>query len=304
MDARIRHQREKIFAQQQEIAWLDTRRFVPHTLSIRAQLPICIFQSAGFVYRIAPEGNGQERSPDQLATQDAWQKRFLDLEKLASDLADQRVQLAEQWQRLSQLHDIWETERREIGRELEGFGATLLLDNGRLLAHREEGNRQGEQLVQQRHEELLQIRQEMIAWRARLRLRETECDGERRRLLIDMKHREKLVEQHFDVLMELRRRWTKRRSDELATWRKERQLLKAGHQENSQKRQELADLSARRSKKTSASVAEKALALEQYRCRKSWARSENAATEAAGCRTFARRWITLQCGGNSGGHQG
>ncbi len=70
----------------------------------------------------------------------------------------------------------WETDRREAGRELEDL-AQHFLDNGRLLAQREDGNRQADQLIRQRHEELLLIRQEMIAWRSTLALRERNALG-------------------------------------------------------------------------------------------------------------------------------
>ncbi len=286
LESRIRYQREKILAQQREITQLNADI---HARAIGQEAaPDRRFNGEGLVYRIAADA-GPERSPGQLAMQDAWQKRFLDLEKLAGELADQRVQLVEQWQRLGQLRDTWELDRRETNRELEDL-VQHFLDNGRQLARREDGNQQADQLLRQRHEELLQIRQEMIAWRARLRLRETECAGERRRLLIEVKHREKLADQHLNVLMELRRRWSKRRIDELSAGRKERQLLVTNLRQNSQHRQELADLATALAEDKRI-IAEKSLALEQHR-QEILGKPVNAATERR-LERLRRRWITF-----------
>ncbi len=90
--------------------------------------------------------------------------------------------------------------------------------------------------------------------------------------------------------MELRRRWSKRRIDELSTWRKERQVLAAEHKENSQQRQELTDLAAALEEDKRV-LAEKTLALEQYR-QEILGTPQNAATERR-LERLRRRWITL-----------
>ncbi len=219
----------------------------------------------------------------------AWHKRFHDLDQLAGVLADQRCQLIEHWQRVSQLQYHWENERQNVSLELEAL-AHRLANSSHLLAQRELAGQQADQLLRARHDELLQIRQQMIAWRARLRVREQAWEGERRQLLTEVKNREDLADQHLNTLVELRQRWTQRRRQELAKIRAERQSLEEARKENGQHRLVLVDQAAAL-EADKRILAEKSLALEQYR--QEFVTKGNSAAVERRLERLRRRWVTL-----------
>ncbi len=244
-----------------------------------------------------PQASGQQDSlagaPDESGAaarlEDIWRRRFQDLDRVAGDLADQRLQLVEHWQRLGILQVRWEKDRRAAGRELEEL-ARRLVDRAHALAEREQAGAQAEQVLRQRHAELIQMRQQMIAWRARLRVRDKAWEGERSRLLMEVRAREELAERHLNTLVDLRQRWAKRRRQELEKLRGERDALEVVRKETGQQRLVLADqTSALEAEKRI--IAEKVLALEQYR-KEFLSKVENPAAERR-LERLRCRWVTL-----------
>lgn len=233
----------------------------------------------------APEAKSEPLSPQ---VPENWQERFRDLDRLAGELADQRCQLVEQWQRLGLLHAHWEQDRGRATQELEEL-ARRLVEKGHLLAEREQAGQQADQVLRQRHEELLQIRQQMIAWRARLRVREKAWEGERRQLLTELKAREDLTDQHMNTLVDLRHRWAKRRRLEMEKLREDRTKLEVVRKEFGQQRLQLAEqVTALEEEKRI--LAEKALTLEVYR-KEFLSKVENPAAERR-IERLRRRWLT------------
>jgi pSer/pThr/pTyr-binding forkhead associated (FHA) protein len=137
-----------------------------------------------------------------------------DLGTLAGLLADQRLHLLEQWQRLLEATEAWHAERVAVVADLELAG--------RQLANREQQVVEQEQALEQAREELVR-RQEALAgvrcqlegWQARLRSRETTWEGERATLLADVQAREEVAASQVRRLEELRQRWAGRRRKEL-----------------------------------------------------------------------------------------
>jgi chromosome segregation ATPase len=168
--------------------------------------------------------------------------------------------------------------------------ARRLVDNGHLLSQREQAGLQADQVLRQRHEELVHLRQEMIAWRARLRVREAGWEGERQRLLADARGREELAERHLAALVELRQRWAQRRQEELLKLHQDREDLDATRQALSRQRRALAEQTAvlETDKRV---LAEKSLALEQYR-QEFLATTQSPAAQRR-LERLRRRWITL-----------
>jgi pSer/pThr/pTyr-binding forkhead associated (FHA) protein len=220
---------------------------------------------------------------------DARDQRFQHLETLAGALADQRLQLVEQWRRLGDLQEQWEKDRHETSQEMDTL-ARRLVDRGHLVAQREQADQQAEQVLRRRHEELVQIRHQMIAWRARLRIREKAWEGERSRLLTEVRSREELADRHLNTLVDLRQRWAKRRRQELEKLRTERQGMESLRKENGQQRQLLLDQAASLEVDKRA-LAEKALVLEQYR-KEFLCKVNNPGVERR-LERLRRRWITL-----------
>jgi hypothetical protein len=279
VDARVSNHRAKILELQAESARLE-----------------CTVRAAHELNAEAAQAPGQPQPPS-LATDSrvpalvdgARQGRIDDLQGMAGDLADQRLQLVEQWHRLSHFQLQWETQRHQAARELDEL-AQRLVANGQLLTQREHAGFQADQVLRQRHDELVQIRQEMIAWHARLRVREGAWDGERNRLLIDVRGREELAERHLQTLVNVRQRWAKRRRDELEKLVAQHQTLEDVRREQSRQYLALADQTT--ALETAKRIlAEKALALEQYR-REILANGKHANAPRR-LERLRRRWITL-----------
>ena len=230
-----------------------------------------------------------ESKKESVELPDTWPERFRELERLAGDLADQRLQLVEQWQRLGILHEHWEKDRLHASVELEEL-ARRLVEKGHVLAEREQASHQADQVLRQRHDELVQIRQQMIAWRARLRVREKAWQGERTQLLTEVRNREELADQHLNTLVDLRHRWAKRRRQELEKLRDERQSFESLRKEFGQQRLQLTEQTTALEEEKRI-LAEKALALEQYRKEFLSKGEENPAAERR-IERLRRRWIT------------
>ncbi|MCI0737418.1 MAG: FHA domain-containing protein [Gemmataceae bacterium] len=229
---------------QQELENLEAR-----VRSLRGQLPksetgICsaaeTHHRTGLLAR--PDDPGE---PSNITT-DAHVKPTL---RVAEELADQRAHLLEQWQRVTLLQATWDAERATAARDLEE-AARELLDKGDGLAQREARQVESEESAKRRQLDLERVRQQLVALRAQLRLREKNWDGERRQLLEHVRRREELAEQQFHVLIELRRKWVQRRRQELATYRSDRAAV---------------DAIAHEFRRLRALAAERAVALEEER---------------------------------------
>jgi len=91
--------------------------------------------------------------------------RAIDLDCVAEDLADQRQQLVETWERLLAWHEEWHAERTQASADLEGL-AQELVEREHCLHEREQANRRTEAELQERHEQATQAQQQLIAWGA------------------------------------------------------------------------------------------------------------------------------------------
>src|SRR5262249_9146699 len=67
------------------------------------------------------KANAAEPAPPAVA-----EPRALELDWLADELADQRRQLAEAWERVADVHDQWHADRVQAAAELEAYGQRLL----------------------------------------------------------------------------------------------------------------------------------------------------------------------------------
>jgi hypothetical protein len=135
------------------------------------------------------------------------------LDRLASELADQRHQLAEQWQRLADTQQRWGQDQAHAVAEFEALVGPLQ-EQEQALAQREQACSATEEDLRRKHRELVQMRQHLVGWRARLRAREASWEGERKQLLVAIQHRERHAEEHDKAFAELRQRWSERRRQE------------------------------------------------------------------------------------------
>ncbi len=267
LQTRSRNLRHKALQQQQEVARVEQQlRQRPQQLRAGdgAALPAPAVPAS---HQETPGGLASRPAPAAaVANQDtpsSWQQWAPQLQRLAGDLADQRLELAEQWQRLLLTQDSFQQERDQAANELEAR-ARQLQQQEQAQAQREQAQAQLEAVGQRRHEELVKLRQQLTAWRARLRIREASWEGERQRLLAELQAREELANRHLNALVDLRRRWADRRQQELdlvqadrASWAQLRQEIMTLRQEWTRR---LAQLEDQRRTQT-----EKELALEQWR---------------------------------------
>ncbi|HWG46016.1 MAG TPA: FHA domain-containing protein [Gemmataceae bacterium] len=185
------------------------------------------------------------------------------LARLAGELADQRLHLLEQWQRLLKVHEGLEPERSAILTEIES-AARELVQRERRIDAREEALMANEVDLRRRQEALFEVRCSLEAWQARLTARETFLDNERVMLLADVRAREEQADAQVQRLEEMRQRRIRRRSqeiEELRVAREKHEQMRCDYallwQECQDRRAELI--------REHRELAAKALTLEQFR---------------------------------------
>ncbi len=296
LNHRVQNQRLKMVEQQEELQRREALRREsqgPTAVPVSPTIAAEVGANAGSnsePTETSPVAEKLPASPDkasELAGEDV--PRFRALDRLAGELADQRLQLAEQWQRLAQTQQHWQRDQVHAAGELEIL-CVRIQERDKALKEREQGQGQAENTLRQRHQELIQLHQQLVAWRARLRGREQTWEGERNHFLVDLKNREELAETNVNGLVEIRQRWAQRRRQELAQLRAERAACE-------RLRKEYALLSAECKKKRLAleeekrTLAEKNLALEQFRQSILSRRGDSAGAERR-IERLRRRWLT------------
>jgi hypothetical protein len=295
LENRIRHQRQKLADQQMELNRLDHQLREREQPAVSEPPPVSSAPSTPGTALVPAARQGFRDALDYGAwesrlrlAEDSIARRVAELDRLAGDLADQRLQLAEQWHRLVLVHEHWHRERAEAADSLQG-AAQELREQENALVRRARELEAGEAELRQRHAQLVELGQQVVAWRTRLRGRETAWESDRERVLTEIKHREELVEQQLAALMDLRQRWSKRRRQETDQLRSERVSVHQMRQELSEQRRQLLqhckDLEDQKRLLT-----EKALALEQYR-QAIYQRSGDGPAAERRIDRLRRRWI-------------
>src|SRR5205085_168263 len=115
-----------------------------------------------------------------------------------------------------------------------------------------------------RQQDLSRLRQQVEGRAARLHLSEMAWQGERARLLTELRGRTELSEKHLAAVVDLRQRWARRRKQELEQLRAERAVCEQLRQEYATLRQEYwkRGLAVEERQRE---LAEKTLAVEEYR---------------------------------------
>jgi pSer/pThr/pTyr-binding forkhead associated (FHA) protein len=297
LENRVRNQRRLLLDQQSELARLHAvigslqGRPAPAEMpaaplrGLTPPAPATTLPAPQAIEIILPEPADAE---DSFAAD--WQRRLMLLETLAAELADQRLHLAEQFERLLLARQRWHDERQEVAAELER-GVLSLQERERRLDAREQALAPTEAMLRQRREEAAQVRCHLEAWRARLSARETAWEGEREALLADLAAREKLLQEQQAILAELRQHWLQRRQQEAEHLRKEQERCR----ESFHRYTSLWGECFRRHTQLEQEqrvLAEKALALEQYRL-ECIGQAENTATAERRLERLRRRWAAL-----------
>jgi chromosome segregation protein len=140
--------------------------------------------------------------------------RMAALEQLSAELADQRLRLLEQCERLARTQQDWQQERHAAAAALDA-AAHRLDEREQAVTAREQAAAASLAEACQREAELNYQRRYLESWQARLTTRAGVWQGERERYLADLQSKETAVERHTDALLALRRHWQERQEEVL-----------------------------------------------------------------------------------------
>jgi pSer/pThr/pTyr-binding forkhead associated (FHA) protein len=287
LNNRILHQRNCVQERTDEIARLD------QTLRERkagALHGVATDLAVGATENAVPECEVVVLTDDAaVADTGDWQRRFDGLDRLAGDLADQRVHLIEQYRRLADIQNRWQLERDYTAAELETL-ARRLVDQEHTLAGRAQHADAVETLLRQRQEEIEVIRQEIQIWRAQLRARELIFEEDQQKQLLDLRQKETLLHEQSAAITTLREHWNRQRQQEVEQLRTQRAALEEQHKEINEKRLAMFE-NGQEVAKEKRILAEKALSLEQYR-QETFLRANDPTAERR-VERLRRRWLTL-----------
>jgi chromosome segregation ATPase len=220
--------------------------------------------------------------PDEGARRRVWA-----LERLAGELADQRLQLAELWERLVRTHQRWQQDRDAAAAELERLAARLPEQEQALVA-RNQRLQEDEAALGRRQADLVQLRHQLEGLQARLRARELAVAAECERHQAALRGREEVVERLRKSLGDLQRKWNRRRRQEVERLREEHAGCCQLRKEWAALRQEWWRRSAVLEEQRRL-LAEKELALERHRQQCLTGTTDAAAAERA-IERLRRRW--------------
>jgi hypothetical protein len=212
------------------------------------------------------------------------------LERLAGDLVDQRVQIAEQFARFLHLEECRRVAYAEAIAELEAATHELELRD-RALSKRQSGIENAEADLERSWEDLADNRSRLDAWHAQLSMREKAWESERSILIGQLLANEALTKRRLAELDDLRRKWKQaRRQAGVETRRLHTEFVEARRLyavlwEDCLRRS--ADLDYERR-----TLAEKTLTLEQYRL-EIIGQAKDAATAERQIERLRRRWASL-----------
>jgi hypothetical protein len=292
LNTRILHQRDSLRARTDEIAQLDAmlRERRQQTASVPpTDIPVVAMDEIQPECEVVGVANEDVAVVEEPFESDAWQRRFDGLDRLASDLADQRLHLIEQYGRLAEIQESWQRQRDHASAELESL-ARRLLDQEHDLVVRVQQTEAVEQLLRRRHEEIETIRQEIQIWRAQLRAREQMFEDDHQKQLLDLRQKEALLQEQSSALTKLREGWNRRRQKEVEQLRAQRAALEGQQREIHEKRLTIFE-NGQQVAKEKRLLAEQALALEQYR-QEVLLRAEDRNAERR-VERLRRRWLTL-----------
>jgi myosin heavy subunit len=212
--------------------------------------------------------------------------RAADLDRVAAQLTDQRVELVEQWERLARVEQSWQERRDEAINALEMLAERLARDESDL-ARRTSDLQSCERQLQKRQEQLDQLRRDATAAQLRAEVQQQAWESEREHILAEASHVHEVARYQFDLMGELRRKWNRRRRQETEALRAERRNAERVRQELAEARQELLR-QAQKVDDERRELLERAMALHERR-QESHAPAGDARSQAEQLR---RRWLT------------
>jgi chromosome segregation ATPase len=164
--------------------------------------------------------------------------KAVDLERLASLLGEQRIELIEQWERLARAEEAWHQRRDEVARDL-GATAQRLAQQEQVLASRERDIESAEDQLREAQGQLEQLRRETGAAQIRFQVQRQAWQSEREHIEAEARRLGEVARFQLDAFGELRRNWNAKRRHETGALRVERQTIEQMRYELARARQEL-----------------------------------------------------------------
>ncbi len=285
LNNRIVHQRACLKEQAVEIARLDALRREHRADAQYFDHDFAAVECEVEVVSEAPAGDAVSSSFEHTA-EAGW---LASLEQVASELADQRVHLLEQFASLAEIQTAWEDERDQACAALETVGRRLLAQE-QSLADRHRRACADEVSLEQRRDEIEAMRQDIHIARVQLKASAELFEDDRRKRLDALVHQEKVLREQFASLTQVRQRWNSRRAEETRELRSKQAVLKQQHQETHEQRLKLFER-AQEVDEEKRILAEKSLALEQYR-QEIFDRAKDPAAQRR-VERLRRRWLTI-----------
>ncbi len=220
----------------------------------------------------------------------ALRQRLAEVGRFAEDLEDRRRHLRELAERLLLAWDRWRQEHASAAEALEG-AAGELAERERQLAGRERALGDAESGLRRRREETATVGARLNAWQARLTAAEAVWRAERDGLLARVRALDEADARRARALTDLRSHWDERRRQEAERWRAAiGRCLEAGRRHEAaweEHTRRTADL-----ERQQRAVAERELALEQYRL-ECVGRADDSAAAEKRLEKLRRRWASL-----------
>jgi hypothetical protein len=206
--------------------------------------------------------------------EDEQAQALIRLETLAGDLADQRLRLAEQWERFLRTQQDWQAEStgflprlEEATRRIEQREQNLIEQEQQLAA--------AINSLHEQQEDLTRRREQLEAWQAQQTAAESAWRSERVTLLVQVETAEALAARRQEQLDGLHNRWALRRKEEFARLSQELKRCRQTQRHYAELCRECERRSGELGQQER-SLAERKLALEQFQLELA-GRSENAA---------------------------
>jgi hypothetical protein len=165
--------------------------------------------------------------------------RAAELDRVACELADQRAQLVEHWERLARLQHEWEQTRAEIAAELDALTQDLAHRDA-ALSVREQAVDAAEARRQDSHDQVLRLRRAAALAHARSLAQQEAWQLERAHVLAESNRLSEKARSQLEALDELRRKWNTRRRHETEALRSARHELEALRQHVGEAQRDLA----------------------------------------------------------------
>ncbi|HEV3260449.1 MAG TPA: hypothetical protein VG013_26580 [Gemmataceae bacterium] len=220
LETRIGNQRRKLLQQEADVILLEVAARKVQDRSPEAGGEAAAYtEPSGTFVQFRPPLVEQQREQLRQVESDL-QLRMVALEKLSCELADQRLHLIEQCERLAWTEQRWCQDRDATAAELVVLGFRLQEREQAVLV-KEQAVQAEEAACRQRQDEAACTRRYLESWQARLTARAVLWEGDRDRQLADLQARELLADRRLKVWTGLGQRWQQRRQQELERLRAE-----------------------------------------------------------------------------------